>query len=300
LSAVRSKHVVELYDVVWDGTGKVAAMIMEYIDGQPLSAFHQQPYDQQLYLRTIYQIARGLADIHDKNLVHRDVKLDNMKTSKEGVVKLFDFGLTTEHGKHVTTASMGTQVYRAPEMYSPPITVNREVDTYAFGVCCWTLLKPMNQVPKVLGEIPPQHSSAVPSIGTAAPLEAGLCAVLDGCLSVSPVDRPEMKTIAAALEAELLRGQHTALLIYQGKAIELNAMNKQAKLDRKNVASAVVRYDGLKFVLASPKGAIYVNNVKATSDVELRGACVITLGGDELGAYRDFIEFDISHPEVVL
>jgi len=300
LSAVRSKHVVELYDVIWDSSGKVAGMIMEYIAGASLDEFHKDPFDLAKYLRTIFQIARGLADIHEKQLVHRDIKLENMKVSKERVVKLFDFGLTTEHGKHVTSASMGTQVYRAPEMYSPPITVNQEVDTYAFGICCWTLVKEMKSLPKVLGEIPPQNSALAPSLKTILNLDPSLCAVLDACIKVDPAMRPSMTEVASAIEAELLRGQHSALLIYQGAPIELNATKKEAKLERKGIASAVVRYDGLRFTLHDPKGDIYVNNIRATSNVELTGACVITLGDAEMGAFRDFIEFDISHPEVVL
>jgi eukaryotic-like serine/threonine-protein kinase len=300
LSTVRSKHVVELYDVIWDVSGKVAGMIMEYIPGNTLSDFYSKGFDAQKYLRALYQIARGLADIHEADLVHRDIKLENMKASAEGLVKLFDFGLTSEEGA-VTTASMGTHVYRAPEMYSPPVAITKQLDTYAFGACCWTLALGLPNAPKVLGEIPPQHSASCPSVKTFfSTLDTDVCQLLDSCLSVDRAKRPSMSDVAQALENELLCDQHSALLIYKGTPTEIHAKAREAKLEWKGVASGLLKYDGLRFVLTKVTGEFYINNMLITGDVVVKGACVITLGNPSRGAQRDFIEFDISHPEVVL
>jgi serine/threonine-protein kinase len=185
-------------------------------------------------------------------------------------------------------------------MYSPPVAVTKQVDTYAFGACCWTLAVGLPNVPKVLGEIPPQHSALCPSIQTLKALDAEICQLLDGCLSVYPTKRPSMSDVVQALEDELLRDQHSALLIYKGIPTELHAKAREAKLEWKGVASAVLKYDGLRFVLTKVSGEFYVNNMLVTGDSVLKGACVITLGNPSRGALRDFIEFDISHPEVVL
>ena len=244
LTTVRSKHVVELYDVIWDASGNAAGMIMEYIPGSTLNDFYLKGFDPQRYLRALYQIARGLADIHEAKLVHRDIKLDNMKSSAEGLIKLFDFGLTSEEGD-VTTASMGTHVYRAPEMYSPPVAITKQVDTYAFGACCWTLAIGLPNVPTVLGEIPPQHSAACPSVKTFFnALDGDVCHQLDSCVSVDPSKRPSMSEVARALGDELLRDQHRALLIFKGTPTELHAKVREAKIEWKGVASALLKHDG--------------------------------------------------------
>jgi serine/threonine-protein kinase len=102
--------------------------------------------------------------LQEKKVVNRDIKLSNMKISAEGLVKLFDFGLSSDDGSHVTATSRGTAVYRAPELYKTPALVSKPCDGYAFGICCWALLT--NSMPKVLVELPPQKSARAPSIRT--------------------------------------------------------------------------------------------------------------------------------------
>ena len=109
-----------------------------------------------------------------------------------------------------------------------------------------------------------------------------------------------MPEVAREIERELLRDQHRALLIWQRRPVEVNARGREGKINVPGVGSAVVRYDGLRFAICDIKGEVYVNNVLKTVDEELPHGCVITIGAPHRGLYRDFIEFDVSHPEVVL
>ena len=84
LSAIRSKHVVQIYDVVKDGSGAVTALVEEFLPGQDLNDILPIK-DAGTFLRHVYAIACGLADIHAVGVVHRDIKPNNMKIDAEGV-----------------------------------------------------------------------------------------------------------------------------------------------------------------------------------------------------------------------
>jgi len=91
LQAIRSKHVVQLYDVIRDKAGAVVAIVEEYIPGKDLTKAPKPNTPEEL-LRLIYPIAEGIADVHAHKRVHRDIKRQNMKYDAEGCLKIFDFG----------------------------------------------------------------------------------------------------------------------------------------------------------------------------------------------------------------
>src|SRR5882724_6258140 len=80
LSKVRSRPVVEIYDVIHDKHGKVEGIIIELLPGSDFTQFHKQ-YPENIggYLRALYQIACALTDLHAADIVHRDVKPENMR-----------------------------------------------------------------------------------------------------------------------------------------------------------------------------------------------------------------------------
>src|SRR5437667_12663682 len=74
LATIRSKHVVELFEVGVDlSTGK-EYLIMEFVGGSELNGY--KPNDLQSLYLTLYQITCGLADIHAAGCIHRDLKPD--------------------------------------------------------------------------------------------------------------------------------------------------------------------------------------------------------------------------------
>ena len=140
-------------------------IFIEYVDGGSLTTWlaRHHPPEWDLIIDLMVQACDGLDHAHSKGLVHRDVKPGNCLMTKNGILKVTDFGLTkrsvAESGNDsqisltesvmidvrsgVTAAGMGTPGYMAPEMWVTGSKVGPQADIYGFGVmlfeiCCGT------------------------------------------------------------------------------------------------------------------------------------------------------------------
>ncbi|MEJ2715679.1 MAG: protein kinase [Deltaproteobacteria bacterium] len=139
-------------------------IFIEYADGGSLTEWIEGRggIEWGELLDLMVQVTDGLAHAHAKGLVHRDVKPANCMLTREGVLKVTDFGLTKrpskekagdltpistftdtiiQHHSSVTAAGMGTPAYMAPEMWKMGADVGPQADVYEFGVmffeiCC--------------------------------------------------------------------------------------------------------------------------------------------------------------------
>ena len=80
LQRVRSKYVVEIYDVLSfsDVSGIQTAIVEEFVEGKSLHGTGQLPPTKEAFGRVFYQLTSGVADIHDQDVIHRDIKPDNI------------------------------------------------------------------------------------------------------------------------------------------------------------------------------------------------------------------------------
>jgi len=299
LATIQSKHVVQLYDFVVDGGGSYAAIVQEYLPGEDLSAFSSGPADLSRYLKALFQISCGIADIHAHGKIHRDIKPMNMRFDAEGIIKVFDFALSCDVSPTpVTRTARGTDVYRAPELYGTlPVTFTAAVDVYAFGVTAWEMLDPF--VPLEFQEFPPFTSGGVVSFSShALGLTPDVVAILDKTISVNPAFRPQMAEIRDVLARRLLFGKHVGCLTYDGGIHKLASVGNSVTVNVPGVAASFrLTYDGLVFHMINISGNVDINNVSATNDCIMPESCVLTTSN---GRVRKFLTFDISHPEVVL
>lgn len=302
LSAIRSKHVVQIYDVLKDGSGAITALVEEFLPGQDLNEVVPIK-DVGTFLRHTYAIACGLADIHAVGVIHRDIKPNNMKIDAEGCLRIFDFGLSRAEGVNCETiGTIGTPGYIAPELCAPAhlkVNFTSAVDVFAFGATALKLLR--GKLPNDLRVIPPKLPIIEADFtNQTLALPPAIAAILNECLSKEPTKRPTMETVRDIVGRHLLHGQHKATMIVGEKIHYLDKVGQLVKLSAGSLGSVDVSYDGYDFIATNVVGDVYINNMGITPPQNLPGACVITLGAPSLGYHRRYITFDVTHPEVVL
>ena len=121
-------------------------MVMEYIEGKPLNEYVcQHPEELRLLL---FEITEALQFIHEFNLLHFDLKPDNIlvhRTTAAGGEKpqivLIDFGLSLNRGAGDKPTVSGTPAYMAPEIIEQNERLTRAVDYYGLGVTLFELIE---------------------------------------------------------------------------------------------------------------------------------------------------------------
>jgi len=296
LARLRSKHVVQLFDIVEIVVGKrpVNAIVLEFIDGKNLEINSFKA--NRNFLRVLWQISCGLKDIHAAGVIHRDIKPNNIRLDNEGVVKIIDFGLARPHDEAKTRSIIGTPVFMAPELWSDrTISFDYSIDVYAFGVTSLALLN--DKVPIELCKEPPEPVSLSTMHSSFPGLQPDIISLLHRCLSPERAKRPTMPQIEALLARHLLENEHRAMVVWDGQTKYLDKKNRKITLNAGAVGSLLIEYDGFDFKVSSANGAVYLNNAAAQSGSIVPGCCVITFGNS--GGGRRFVTFDVSNPEVM-
>lgn len=294
LSKVRSKHVVQLYDIVniQGGVAQQPAIVLEFIDGDILQVGSFSA--NQDYLNLIWQISCGLADIHSHGIIHRDIKPGNIKIDSEGVVKIIDFGLSRNNANAETKSIIGTPIFMAPELWGDhTIAFDSSIDVYAFGVTCLALLT--DEPPLSLRNRPPSQPTLADFSAPFTGVPSEITNILFQCLAADRRDRPSMQVIKNLLEKHLLKDRHRATVVLNGVANTLDHKNRRISLNA-TVGSLTIEYDGLAFNVTQVVGAVYINNTSVNVGAIVPGCCVLTFGN---GGVRKFVTFDVSNPEVM-
>ena len=146
-AALSHPNVVAIQDQGWNEGGSPAVFIvMEYIDGNTLRdyLFERGSLSVEEVLRYIIPVVSALAEAHSLGIIHRDIKPENILISKDGRVKIADFGLArgAQLGATQTAESsvvLGSVSYLSPEQVQRGICDARS-DVYALGIVLFELL----------------------------------------------------------------------------------------------------------------------------------------------------------------
>jgi eukaryotic-like serine/threonine-protein kinase len=118
-------------------------IVFEYVDGENLKELSARgPLDAREAIGLALQVAHALSFAHDRGLVHRDVKPQNVLLNEDGQAKVTDFGIARSldvHGVTQTGTVLGTSDYIAPEQARGQ-KVDPKTDIYSLGVVLYELL----------------------------------------------------------------------------------------------------------------------------------------------------------------
>ncbi|CAE7741665.1 mrkA [Symbiodinium sp. CCMP2592] len=143
MERLRHPNIVEFHEAL--DTPKQIYLIMDFVSGGSLHHFlKKRPNrrtDDPLAKRLFFQVCQGIKYLHDRHIVHRDVKLENLLLDEQGAVKIIDFGFSTivPPGKKLKVFC-GTPSYMAPEIVARKEYTGFCADIWAMGVLLYALL----------------------------------------------------------------------------------------------------------------------------------------------------------------
>lgn len=153
-SALSHPNILTLYDI--GNQDGAPFIVMELLEGEELRAqLNDGPLPVRTALEYAQQIAAGLAAAHEKGLTHRDLKPENLFVTKDGRVKILDFGLAKLRSPRKVSADsdvatqkqltnpgtvMGTVAYMSPEQVRGE-EVDHRSDIFSFGLILYEMLR---------------------------------------------------------------------------------------------------------------------------------------------------------------
>ncbi|MGC2463856.1 MAG: protein kinase [Candidatus Acidiferrum sp.] len=139
--ALQHPNIVTIYELGHEKNTPFIAM--EYLEGESLDRIIEQKPVLPLSVKLGYivRVIDALAYAHQHNVVHRDVKPGNIMVTKEGVVKVVDFGIARLTDMSMTQPNMmiGSRAYMSPQLYKGERADARS-DIWAVGVSLYELL----------------------------------------------------------------------------------------------------------------------------------------------------------------
>ena len=154
ISVLSHPNVVKVYDVSFGDL--IQYIVMEYIDGITLKEYIEKsgPLSWNEAVQFTLQILRGLQHAHDKGVVHRDIKPQNIMVLPDGIIKVADFGIARfarSEQVTITDKAIGSVHYISPEQAKGEKT-DEKADIYSVGVMLYEM---------ITGKLPFQAESAV-------------------------------------------------------------------------------------------------------------------------------------------
>ncbi|EAS06162.2 Serine/Threonine kinase domain protein (macronuclear) [Tetrahymena thermophila SB210] len=141
LKLLRHSNIIQLYEII--ETPKQLFLIMEYASGGELFDYivANQRVKEREAARFFQQIISGIEYIHKLNIVHRDMKPENLLLNHDKSIKIVDFGLSNTYKKNeLLKTACGSPCYAAPEMITGKRYNGLGVDIWSCGVILFALI----------------------------------------------------------------------------------------------------------------------------------------------------------------
>ncbi len=142
IAKLRHANIVEVYDVSGESSDQ-AFIVTEFIDGMVLSELllRHGPLMPETAAAVVGTVARALAHAHERGVIHRDVKPENIMVRRDGVLKLMDFGIahvTDMEHLTMTGAILGSPAHMSPEQVDGQ-ALDARTDIFSLGTLFYLL-----------------------------------------------------------------------------------------------------------------------------------------------------------------
>lgn len=198
-SSLNHPNIVAIYDI--GRQDSIAYIAMELVEGQTLRGVMAEPMPLKEVLRVAAKVADVLASAHERGVTHRDLKPENVMISRDGYLKLLDFGLAKvrtvfasgDKTEPQTTAGhvFGTTSYMSPEQAAGKV-VDFRSDQFSLGVILYEMVtgkRPFDRATGAETLTAIIREDAVPVAIADDGLRLELQQVLNRCLAKAPADR---------------------------------------------------------------------------------------------------------------
>ncbi len=142
MSSIRHKNVISFYGASLDPPR--VAIITEFCDNGSLANYigsHKNDFPWETKLNILYDVCKALNYLHSKNVIHRDVKSDNILLDSKMTAKVTDFGLSkviADLTKSHMTFHVGTSIYIAPEVVKGT-SYDNKCDIYSLSIIMYEM-----------------------------------------------------------------------------------------------------------------------------------------------------------------
>lgn len=296
IARVNHPNVVKLIDSGFEAGNSIAYIVMEYVKGIELSNIPASELSGQFIAHIAYQVLNALAEAHAMNVIHRDLKPDNIMITNENgdphFVKVLDFGLAALTDRAKITMSgqaLGTPWYMSPEQATAS-AVSFSSDIYSLGCILYELA---TSKPPFPGNRPfnvmMQHVNAqVPPMITRpeAEISADMVGFILRCLEKQPQNRYQTANEALSalymLPEWMVDGQSTPSQSLLQSMRQLSQLS-DIRSDISSSITGILRSGEMRSVGSRPSGAISSNSgeiIVRSDEISVRSGEVISRPSD--------------------
>jgi len=283
-SALNHPHIITVYEVTRQQDD--VAIAMELVEGRALRQYCGKPVEIERLIHWGRQIAQALAAAHQRNIIHRDVKPENLMVRDDGILKVLDFGLAGQSDREDPKSSTGSRFSGTLNYMSPEQTraepATSASDVFSLGLVLYELAtgahpfrssSPIDTAYSIARQDPKSPSSLNREI------PANLERLLLRMLSKDPRERPTAREVDQQLAlAGLAKPGRPAMVLWIAAAVLLVAaggalvygfrdrlfagrepqfLQVTRQVNENRVTSAAISPDGKTLLFATLGGPVY-------------------------------------------
>jgi len=142
LRSLYHENIIKCYTVIEDKDKDCIVLVLEYCDNGDLENFlNKRPLKEKHAQKLMKMLASGIKYLNSKNILHRDLKPQNILVTQDGILKITDFGFskTIDTEQNLINTMCGSPLYMAPEIMTDD-TYNNKVDLWSIGIILYVML----------------------------------------------------------------------------------------------------------------------------------------------------------------